>query len=365
MISARTLPHPDPSDLLARLTCIPRPAGNADRWNAALRRVGALTMEVGGQALRLSHSTGPGDGSSWWRIRTTRGEFTLGLSGTLLEDVRDELAFETYLDSFLTAFETYLDGPVETIRAIRDQSAACHRHFSAAWGQCQGTLTVGYGPETADLIADLCAVLPFAAAPTRDINVWPVIEIGRCDLPHGAFAAAQVGDVLVPRPEDLSVDIGRLVAGDHAYGSVMLGDGAAVVDQVSSQIMLREDPGEGVTVRLPCRSVSRSRLNELAKGDRLDFAGPGPGRVDLVLGGRIAGSGQLVRLGDRLAVELRHLSQNRVRKKVVSPLVSSGSGKVVATSFEGKDAEGDRMAEAPTSPGRMADMDDMTVEQTE
>ncbi|MEM7490981.1 MAG: hypothetical protein AAF390_17835 [Pseudomonadota bacterium] len=368
MTPASAFVQTDEPGLSSLLPDVPLPAGGVDCWNDALRRMGPLAVEMGGETLRLSPWTGPADQSSWWRIGTSPGELIVGLSGTLAPEARagrDELAFETHFDPILTALETYLAAPVEVVRALGDRGTAGQRRFAAEWGGRRGMLTVGYGPEAAALVADLLRALPFAAAPPRDIELRSAIEIGRCDLSHDDLAKRQVGDLLLPRSGELSAETGRLMVGDLTHGTVDLGDGTAVMGRVSAAVAIEEDAADGLAVRLPCRSMSRSRLNGLAAGDRLDLAGGRPGQVDLVRGGRSIGSGQLVRFGDRLAVELRRIPRDLTAKKIVTATVSSGSRKVAATSFEGKDAEGDRVAEVAAPPDPVADVEDTVAEEIE
>ncbi|MEM8851676.1 MAG: FliM/FliN family flagellar motor switch protein [Pseudomonadota bacterium] len=316
--------------------------------NGAAGRVGRLAVTVGPGTMTLvptrSEALGLSDVVRWFSIRTSRGNLAVGLSAALA-NMPDgwplDLAFETTFDLFLVALETSLGAAVEVNVLPGGQSYPHRRDFQVDWSGRSGLAAIAYDVDTASMVHGFLRQLPFAPPRARDFMTRPAVEIGRFDLSGDDFRDAVAGEILLPRPEDLSAETGRLVIGEWVYGRVDLSDCAAELRGTVDPSPVEKIDRDTLVFRLPCAPMQRSHLRWIAEGDVLALADSGPGHVDICRGGQPVGSGILVRLGDRLAVELRNLDLTRRRRRAAADrrpenlvennvplLTSSGSGKI-------------------------------------
>ena len=295
------------SDLLPRLPLEP---ADLAAHNGILRRVGSLSARMGGEALVIDTTVPDGDlrDAAWWTIEAGGTALRVGVSDGLLGSLGSlpaTLAFETLFDPALTALEAHLGRKVDVLRSDAPVGAAVLRTFRADWGRRDGHLALACDRPGLQLAADVMARLPFAAPPARDVRVAPAIEIGRFDLQGAGLPTVSVGELLLPRPEDVSIDEGRLILGRRTIAAVALRNGwAEVAAGPGADQGTRESPG-GIAIRIPCAPISRAALADLSPADEIPFERPRSGAIELLHQGRPVGRGALVRVGERIAVEIR------------------------------------------------------------
>ena len=280
--------------------------------NRVSARTGPLDVEIGGHPLSLvpmgllEHV----DIEKWWDVIVRGAIVTIGLSEGLVRPVAHlplDLGIEIALDAFLSALEDHLGDAVSISASDVGMLSPASRVWHIRWGEAEGLIALRYDARAEPLLAEVLGSLPFASPPVRDLPVEMHVRIGSYDVSGDRLRRMRPGDIFLSLRDDLSAETGTLVAGGRICGKVGLSmTGAKVVERIAP---VSADDGDAVVFQLPCQPMARSDLSLLSSGETVPFASDHPGRVVLQRRGRFVGTGALIRLGDRLAVELRSLER--------------------------------------------------------
>lgn len=280
---------------------------------AALGRLGPLSVTCGDRPLTLQPApAGEDPVASWWTLTAGHHSVLFAVSGDVVGDaghLPPSFALELALDPILSALEGHLGLDVE-VAAVEQQWSLPHRRtFDVTWGDGIGRLTLAFGNAALPLVGSVLDALPFAPPGRRDAQVTPMVRLGRFSETADRLVRMQAGEVLLPAADVLRCDGGMLVVAGRDVAAVTLdGQGARIeaLDGGGGAVgAVDQSSPAGVDFCLPCIAVPRGLLRAPPAGTLLETETADPTRVLIVNATRIIGDGTLIRLGTRLAVELR------------------------------------------------------------
>jgi type III secretion protein Q len=320
-------------------------------WRRSLfRRCGPQLVNVAGRPLsfwclgeapnrevagtdRMAFAVSIGDAAATLFMPQPLAEEVLQAAG--LERIGDEIAgmlLEHAFAGFLPGLERAVGHHLTVIRrdASMDGDLLLHLHCEREGASFDGVLALD--AKLAEAFAALLDQMPRAAADLANLTVILTAAVGSAVLPQQDIDDLGPGDVILPHTPPL-------VAGQAWLG---LGGGRPVVaaDRAGRRMIVRERLYERGDTPMDTESpdtraadglIDDSELDELAMklvfevgrfemslGD-LRTLGPGhvfsldrdpEQSVDIVVNGRRIGSGQLVRVGERLGVKVLRLGQD-------------------------------------------------------
>ncbi len=279
----------------------------------ALARLGRLSATCGDRPLTLQPApAGEDPVAPWWKLAAGRHSVLFAVSGDVVGDAGHVPAFfalELALDPILSALEDHLGFDVD-VEAVEEPWPLPHRRaFDFTWGEAKGRLTLAFETAALPLVGSVLGALPFAAPERRDAQVTPMVRLGRFAENADRLLRMQPGEILLPTADQLRCEGGILVVAGRDVAAVTLdGQGARIAppDNGDGEVPAADQSGPGgVDFCLPCVAGPRGVLRALPAGTLLETETADPTRVLIVQATRIIGDGTLIRLGARLAVELR------------------------------------------------------------
>ncbi|WP_308917416.1 FliM/FliN family flagellar motor switch protein [Jannaschia sp. LMIT008] len=220
------------------------------------------------------------------------------------------LALELLFEAALTKLDEGVPGRLELVVALSPVGDArqATRAFEVREGPLVHRVEVYAEAEGLPLLAKAMAMLPRAAmtGPT----VRPTVRIGAIRVPAARLVRLGAGSVLLPASGSLEMRRGQLTLGRRA-GVVTIEGDLATMEDVMTELSEPSRPPSATggaldfEFHLPGRPATLAELSALGPGCvvplEIDVARP---RVEIRVAGVPWGVGEIVAVGDRLAVQI-------------------------------------------------------------
>lgn len=333
---------------------VPRDAGNEAAASPLLGRATArlqlddvaLTARFVADSLQEVRSASRGEALArlGWTLDGVPGELLLpaGLVAGLiapLEEVPDgaldwttaPMLLELLLARHLDQAEALLGHAIQLRSLERDGTAAADRRVGVAIrGAADGAPFAAWlsmAPNALGAVARLMRLLPRDAPRVPDPPVVIAARVGLARLGAAALAAARVGDALVMENGPLQRGRVMIVVGESRVATASWKDnmatlteppraaGAFTAEGWTMQGGQEGDPVDAtfgdlrvtLVFELGRRLATLAEVRELAAGQVLDLGRDDTSPVDILANGARLGRGEIVRVGDALAVRITGL----------------------------------------------------------
>lgn len=227
------------------------------------------------------------------------------------------LALEAALDALMEVVDRRLGAPVALAPEPADAPREHWRAFDLdlAEGAGAGRHRVFLGTDRAGLGALARALEPWPGRARRPaIRLAASVEVGRFEAPRARLARLAARDTILPGAGALSLAAGRLVLQDRAVARLRIDGRTAILEETPAMTADEPDEAEAaplgdlpvrLTFRLAARDMTLDEIADLRAGSviALDAEAEDP-QVDLCVGGRVVGRGEVVSVGGRLGVHV-------------------------------------------------------------
>lgn len=241
-------------------------------------------------------------------------DVNVGSDFNRLTSIQVELAF----DPILSALEDYLKQPVDIRIGRSMRFHAFSRIFGCKLDQVRGTITFHFDRPGCPIVNQILDWFPTHSPLNAAVPVPTEIEIGHIETNPRELAKLSRGAALLPAPQNLSSSSAVLIVGSRRFAEVELTGSTATIGKMSTmqdQIETSAPSAAGLTeipVRVSFRinafDISYDQLRSLDVGHVIDLKEPvETAQVDILANGKKIAQGEMVSLGQHLAIQVREL----------------------------------------------------------